>query len=171
MFMAEKKEYFKVSLKMRDLVLHDLQEAGKKEPQDYTTIENEFTNSLTIFTADPAVKGILDSNNSENKGEVEVHVMVDGEEVIPEEKYLVASNHSKDDVISGLQESEGGYKYRQGVNFEVQEAEDGKIYIEPLGSSEDKIDLHNLLTSDHTPVQATYLAASSPKDTKKKATV
>lgn len=169
--MAEKKEYFKVSSQMRELVITDLQEAGKKEPADYTVIENKFNNSLTIFTSDPEIKGILESHNSVSQGEVAVHVIVNGEEVTPEEKYLVAEGPSKEEVISALQESEGGYKYRYGVNFDVEESENGKIYIEPVGSDADKQDLHNLLSSENSPIPATYLAANSPSESKKKAKV
>jgi len=169
--MAEKKEYFKVPSKMRELVINDLQEAGKKEPQDYTVIENKFNNSLTIFTSDAEIKGILESHNSHSQGEVAVHVIVNGEEITPEEKYLVAKGPSKDDVISALEDSEGGYKYRYGVNFEVQETEEGKIYVEPVGSEADKQDLHNLLSSENSPIPATYLAANSPGESKKKAKV
>ena len=166
--MSDTKEYFKVPARMRELVVEELSNAGKREPQDYALVENEFNNSVMISTNDTGIKKILLSNNCTNLGEVDTHLIVDGSEVVQEDKYLVSGGYSKDDVISALEDSEGGSKYRFGVNFDVQENKDGKLYLEPIGNAQENQDLHDLLTSNSSPIKAVYLAVSPTKESKKR---
>ncbi len=148
--MSGKKEFFSIPLTGWNNAKVLLDSNGYKDGADYDLIEKKaFSFQNTVTTSNPKIKEFLKQNGGKSKGEVELHIVIPKKE---EEEIIVKLDVPREKAIDAIENSEGGYKFRYGINFTV-EKEGGTIRIAQAGDDMEKWDaLSALINGPENPI-------------------
>ncbi|MBN2122113.1 hypothetical protein JW721_03590 [Candidatus Micrarchaeota archaeon] len=161
--MSPGKERFQLTSTEWKNVSGELEARGYSDGKDYMLIEKPFTFQVVVTTSNDEIKGLLQRAGAENKGQVELKIIVPERTV---DEIVLLGGTTKDEAIAAIEESEGGYKYRHGVNFNIEER-GGELRVSPTDDTKAWGDLSDLLTGDNNPV----MASRAQEGKRKKATV
>jgi hypothetical protein len=159
--MSAGKERFQLTSSEWRTLSGELDAMGYSDGKDYLLIEKPFTFQVVVTTSNPQIKDILEKAGAENKGKVELKIIIPEKMV---DEIVLDKGISKDDAIAAIEESEGGYKYRHGVNFNVEE-QGGQLKVSPTEDTKAWSELTELLKGDNSPIPA----SRKQEGTKKKA--